>query len=384
MLLQRISPAEAAPAEPWPEAPAAPRWEDHWDELAAHAAEPNAFAERWFVEPSVRHMPAPGGMRTIAIWGDGGRSLSGLLPVCVETQYGRTPVRHVQNWVHGQSFLGTPLVRRGREQAFWTEILKTLDASDWAPGFLHLVGMVEDGPVHRGLAAAAAALGRPCSIVHRSQRALLEAGLSPEAYFERAVRKKKRKEINRLRNRLAELGDVRFETLERGGQPEQWCEDFLALEAKGWKGSDGSALANAPESAAFFREIFAGAFAAGRLEVLRLALDGRPIAMLVNFHAPPGGFSYKIAFDEDFARFSPGVLIELENLRLLSRPGFEWMDSCAAENHPMIDTLWTGRRSIVRLTVPLAGARRAATYHVCRALEEGSALVRRLRSGRNG
>jgi CelD/BcsL family acetyltransferase involved in cellulose biosynthesis len=216
------------------------------------------------------------------------------------------------------------------------------------------------------------------------RRAMLEAGLSPEAYRDAAVRKKKRKEIGRLRNRLAELGDVRFETLERPEDAPLWCEDFLTLEAKGWKGENGSALGRDPATAAFFREMFAGAFAAGRLEVLRLAVDGRPIAMLVNLHAPPGGFSYKIAFDEDYARYSPGVLIELENLRLLARPGFEWMDSCAVQDHPMIDSLWRERRSIVRLTVPLSGARRGATFRICRALEEGSALVRRLRSRRNG
>jgi CelD/BcsL family acetyltransferase involved in cellulose biosynthesis len=378
MLLERIDPAEAAPTDIWPPAPAPHSMADHWDDLAAHASEPNVFAERWFVGPGVRHMLSPGRTRMIAVWADGGDTLVGLLPLRVEDHYGRTPVRHVQNWVHHQSFLGTPLVRRGREREFWTEILATLDAAEWAPGFLHLTGIAEDGPVHRALAEAAAALGRPCAIVHRMRRAMLEAGLTPEAYEEAAIRKKKRKELKRLRARLGELGDVRFETLERAEDAPRWCEDFLVLEAAGWKGSDGSALAKEPATAAFFREMFAGAFAAGRLEVLRLALDGRPIAMLVNLHAPPGGFSYKIAFDEDHARFSPGVMIEIENLRLLARPGFGWMDSCAVEDHPMIDSLWRERRSIVRLTVPLSGARRAATYRICRSLEEGSALVRRL------
>jgi CelD/BcsL family acetyltransferase involved in cellulose biosynthesis len=357
---------------------------DRWDDLAAEASEPNVFSERWFVEPGLRHMAAPGAVRTIRIEDDDGDRLIGLLHVAIEGRYGRMAARHVENWVHDQSFLGTPLVRRGREPEFWTKVLETLDEADWAPGFLHLVGLVEDGPVHRGLAAAAASLGRPCAVVHRTRRALLEAGLTPQAYLEAAVRKKKRKEIGRLRNRLAELGDVRFETLERPEDATQWCEDFLTLEAKGWKGENGSALGGSAATAAFFREMFAGAFEARRLETLRLAVDGKPIAMLVNLHAPPGGFSYKIAFDEDYARFSPGVLIELENLRLLARPGFEWMDSCAVEDHPMIDSLWRERRSIVRLTVPLSGARRGATYRICRALEEGSALVRRLRSRRNG
>ena len=355
----------------------------HWDDLAESASEPNVFAERWFVEPGVRHMLPPGETRLIAVWdGDGpGGTLLGLLSVRVEGKYGRMAVRHVQNWVHAQSFLGTPLVRRGHEQAFWGEVLAVLDAADWAPGFLHLTGLAEGGPVHRGLAAAAAARGRPCSIVHRSQRALLAAGLSPTAYYQAAVRKKKRKELARLSARLAETGDMSFETLERGADLGAWCDDFLALEAAGWKGRAGSALAADPGTEAFFRELLAAAFAAGRLEVIRLAVAGRPIAMLVNLHAPPGGFSYKIAFDEDYARYSPGVLLEIENLRVLARPGFAWMDSCAVENHPMIDSLWRERRPIVRVTVPLSGARRGATFRICRAIEDGWALAKRMVRG---
>jgi hypothetical protein len=45
------------------------------------------------------------------------------------------------------------------------------------------------------------------------------------------------------------------------------------------------------------------------------------------------------------------------------------MDSCAVEDHPMIDSLWTERRAIVRVTVPLKGARRSAAYALARALE---------------
>ncbi len=382
MRLDRIAIPRILSAEVAPLAAVPAEWAWHWDGLAADAAEPNVFAERWFAEAAVRHMPPEGETRLVAIWSGAGpeRCLLGLQPVRVETRYGRTPVRHVQNWVPGQAFLGTPLVRRGHERRFWSEMLATLDAAPWAPGFLHIAGLVEDGPVHRTLSAAAARRERPCDTVHRARRALLEAGLSPDAYYEAAVRKKKRKELGRLTSRLREMGEMRFETLEDPEELGRWTEEFLGLQRAGWKGKAGSAFAARPECAAFFRDVLAGAFAAGRLGALRLSVGGRAVAMLLNFHAPPGAFSWKIAFDEDFARFSPGVLIEIENLRVLARPGFAWMDSCAVQDHPMIDSLWRARRSIVRVTVPLAGARRAATFRICRAPEDGSAFVRRLRS----
>ncbi len=348
-----------------------------WDDLAGDAAEPNAFAERWFVMAGVRHLAQPAGFRLVDIWD--GALLIGIVPLMASRRYGRIPLRHVANWLHHHAFLGTPLVRKGHEEAFWRGVLETLDGASWARGLFHLSGIVEDGPVHRGLAAAAVALGRRCDVVHRMVRAQLDGGLNPDAYYEANVRKKKRKELKRLAARLAEQGEVTVRRLSRPDEVTGWCDDFLALERSGWKGQAGSALGSRPDTSAFFCDMLAGAHAAGRLDMLRIDLDGRAVAMLVNFITPPGSFSFKIAFDEDHARFSPGVLVQIENLQLLARGDVDWMDSCAAENHPMIDSLWGGRRTVVRLTVPLSGLRRGLIFRACRAAEEGRARLRRWR-----
>ena len=70
------------------------------------------------------------------------------------------------------------------------------------------------------------------------------------------------------------------------------------------------------------------------------------------------------------------MLIQIENLAILSRDDIAWMDSCAIENHPMIDSLWSERRPVVRVSVRLKGARRGASYFACRALETASARLR--------
>jgi hypothetical protein len=77
---------------------------------------------------------------------------------------------------------------------------------------------------------------------------------------------------------------------------------------------------------------------------------------------PPASFSYKTAFDEDYARFSPGVLLQYENLSLLERDDITYCDSCAAQGHPMIDSLWTGRRAIGRYSVAIGGSGRRALF----------------------
>jgi CelD/BcsL family acetyltransferase involved in cellulose biosynthesis len=340
-----------------------------WIALAETASEPNAFAEHWFVAASLRALAGDEQVRLLEV--RRGERLIGLLPVAVHEGYARLPVRILQNWVHDQMFLGTPLVAAGEEHAFWTAILETLDAAAWAPGLFHIRGLVEHGPVHRGLVEARRGL-----TVHRRVRALLESELSPEAYYAQAVRQKKRKEIRRLRNRLAEQGPVEARILNDAGELEAWCATYLALEQAGWKGEAGSALASDPATEAFFREVVAAAWAAGRLQFLRLDVGGQCIAMLVNFLTPPGSFSFKTVFDENYARFSPGVLIQLENLHILDDPRIAWMDSCAVEDHPMIDSLWTERRTVVRVSLPLKGFRRRALYAFCTGLERLSALVK--------
>lgn len=345
-----------------------------WNDLVANAAEPNAFAEPWFLLASFAHLPHAG-VRLLIVR-EGGRLL-GLLPVRMERRYGRLRAAHVENHRHFHSFLGTPLVRAGSEARFWAAILDRLDRAEWARGFLHLTSLTEHGPVHSGLIAATRTRGRACDTVHRVERALLASDLDPQAYYQRTVTAKKRKELRRLAARLADLGQVATRRLGPDDNLAEWIDVFLALEASGWKGRAGSALASRPDTAAFFRAALTGAHAGGRLEILRLDLDGQPLAMLVNFLTPPGAFSFKTAYDEAYARYSPGVLIQRDNLALLARDDIAWMDSCATENHPMIDSLWAERRTLVRVTVPLAGWRRGLTFRLCRLAERSAARIRR-------
>jgi hypothetical protein len=128
-----------------------------------------------------------------------------------------------------------------------------------------------------------------------------------------------------------------------------------------------------------FRQALRGAARAGKLELLTLRLDGRAIAMLVTFLALPGSFSFKTAFDEDYARFSPGVLLQIENLKLLERPGLAWCDSCAAQDHPMIDSLWGGRRTVGRWSVAIGGPFRRFAFALLLTAEKAKARLRKIK-----
>jgi hypothetical protein len=86
--------------------------------------------------------------------------------------------------------------------------------------------------------------------------------------------------------------------------------------------------------------------------MLGLCLNSRPIALQCNFLAGPGAFAFKVAFDEAYGHASPGVLLEVENVRRVHElPEVRWMDSCAGAGPSAVKELWAGRRVLETLLV---------------------------------
>lgn len=350
----------------------------HWEKLARHASEPNIFYEHWLLKPAFKYFSTNPDLHVFLYWaGVPYKSdLLGLLPVGPTKQFGRWPVPHIQNWAHHNCFLGTPLVRSGFENQFWCELFKALDEKSW-PGFLHINGLTIGGPLDGSLRAACLRQKRRCDLVFSEARAVLEGYGNAAQYYEDTVRPKKRKELRRQSNRLAELGEVTFCHQTDDGGLKNWIIEFLQLERRGWKGTNGSALDCDSQTRRFFKDTLALAADAGQLERHDLRLDGKPLAMLVNFISCHGSFSFKTAYDEEYSRFSPGVLLQLENLKILERPGIDWMDSCAAQDHPMIDKIWSGRRHVGRFSIELKGLSRTAIFRSVRFGEDIMAHIKR-------
>lgn len=339
---------------------AAPSIASRWDILARDAAEPNPFLESWYLLPALRALDPDETLQVFLL--EYGDEIIGLMPLAAEKRYYRRPIPHLAGWTHPNAFLGTPLIAKGHEQAFWRALLDWADQHTGRALFLHLTDLVLDGPVFKALTRVIDADRRTGAIVHREERALLRSDESPEAYFAAAMSGKKRKELRRQLNRLGEQGAVAFEHRHDAEGLAEWTEAFLTLEAAGWKGQAGSALGLAEPTTRLFRSALAGAAEQGRLERLTLTLDGKPIAMLATFLCAPGAFSFKTAFDEAFAKFSPGVLLQCENLMILDRPEIAWADSCAAADHPMIDHIWRERRTVGRVSLAIGGTLRRKIF----------------------
>ena len=343
-----------------------PSFRAQWEALVADAAEPNPFFEPWFLIPSLEHLGSAS--CRIAVFEQGDR-LAGLLPLARPRSYYGYPVPHAATWLHDNAFCGAPLIARGSERAFWRALLEAFDNRPGAALFLHLPELPADGAAACALDAVLDEQGRRAVTVDDASRAMLASDLDAEEYLAHSMSAKKRKELRRQHKRLSEEGELTFERVEGAAGIGQWIEDFLTLESAGWKGEAGSALDHSNATRATFTDALTGAAQANRLERLALRLDGKPIAMLANFIAPPAAFSFKTAFDERYSRFSPGLLLQLENLALLERGGIAWSDSCAAQGHSMIERIWREKRRIVSRNIAIGGTARQAAFAALMAYE---------------
>lgn len=341
-----------------------------WQALATNAAEPNPFFESWFLLPSLRALDRHGKVELLWLEVDG--KLARLMPLRHETSYYGYPLPHLRNWVHANAFCGAPLVTTGMEALFWREVLGWCDGHAGTALFLHLVQMPGQGVLYTTLKGLLAGERRPAATVHAEERAMLSSALAPEAYLEQSLAGKKRKELRRQQRRLGELGVLATARVHAEADVARWTEQFLQLEQRGWKGRAGSALASEDDNSAWFREALVGAARLGRVECLSLTLDGQPLAMLATFLTAPGAYSFKTAFNEDYARFSPGVLLQAENLALLDHPEIDWTDSCATPDHLMIDHIWRERRRIMRHSLAIGGAARQKLFGLLVRHETGS------------
>jgi hypothetical protein len=351
---------------------------DDWCAVAAAAAEPNVFAAPWLAMAGLAHITTAG-LVTLAVGRDNDGGMIGVAPMTRTARLGRIPLACSALWTHPNNFLTSAVATSGREGDFWHALISGSDLHRGARA-LWVDGLIEGGTLHRGLLDAVDMLGLPVAVEGRVTRAMLATDLSAEAYWDQAVRPKKRKELRRQWARLAETGALVTDHLPADADPAPWIAEFLALEAGGWKGANRSALASHADTKGFFTAAMTAGHARSAVAMTALRIDGRAIAMLVTLLSGNAGFSFKTAFDEDYARFSPGVLLQRESLMMLGARKLDFIDSCAAQDHPMIDSLWRERRTVLSLSLPLPGAANRLAWSAAQVATRGWHAVKRLRT----
>ncbi|HKP89772.1 MAG TPA: GNAT family N-acetyltransferase [Thermoleophilaceae bacterium] len=122
------------------------------------------------------------------------------------------------------------------------------------------------------------------------------------------------KELSRCRRRLEDRAEVAVEVHSTGDGLESALEEFVALEASGWKAAQGTAIVSRAESVGFYAQIAAWAADRGWLRISFLRHGGRAVATEFALDCEGVEYPLKSGFDPVYRSFGPGQLLTYEAL----------------------------------------------------------------------
>lgn len=318
---------------------------DAWDDLSRCASDPNPFFERWMLLPALEHLRGSSKVVVALVTDDREGTLIGLVPLVTLRQYRGMPLPHSAVWKHVHCFLGTPLLRRGRE----TTALEALLSCDGLEGAATALLSIEgDGVTANTLRSLLRQRSYAFDLIDTYQRPMFEAPADLETYLLQSVQARHLRDLEKRRAKLASQGELSVEVQWDDADVERWCAEFCQVESSGWKGAEGSAVASNVAERRYFEQAVCAGAAKGSLLRLAIRLDGRPIAITCLALAAETAFAWKIAYDEEFSRWSPGVLLVIEVMRaVVANPHrVVRIDSCATPDHPVLTRFWQERRTI--------------------------------------
>lgn len=319
-----------------------------WSDLVACALEPNILHGPDFLIPALETF-APTARLLVAHRSEGGtRRLVGVMALW-RPRLGFGLTRRLPTvFANEYAPLGTPLVDAVAPEEILVALFAAIAHRDVGLVFTDLP---LDGPFHAALLRAAAQADHRVLPVASHSRAVLAGGGDGSAFLHDHLSRKRRREWARQWRRLVETGPVRA-SIARGADARAAFADFLVLEASGWKGRHRTALVQTPEVLRFSERVVDALAERGRVVVDRIDRGGQALAMLVCFGAEGHWVTWKTAYDEAFAVYSPGAQVLLRaTTRFLDEGELLDVDSLAVEDHPLMNHMWPQRRRIGTLMV---------------------------------
>lgn len=346
--------------------------EREWHALSARALVANVFYEPEFAMAAA--LPFGGGVMLVAAHADGGPQapLLGVWPVRVSRLRWGLPVATLLGWSHPFAASGVPLVDRDRGDEALTALFGAASAFG-LPTRALLPLVPDEGPFAELLGRVAARLKLRESRTEEHDRAYLTPtpGADVTAHLSSGSRSKLRQEMRRLEKD----GPVTLESVRDAAAVPAALEDYLRLEAEGWKGRMGTAIPSSPAETQFMRELVGRLAGQGRVSIDRLLLGQRVVASSITYRNGSTAWYAKISHDEEFAKNSPG-----SQLVLKVTEGFNadrtlaFVDSCAPPLHPLMRRFWPERMALANRLVELGAG--DALFPLAALLERKRPLVR--------
>lgn len=334
------------------------RDEERWRALGARSIEANPFHEPDFLLPAMRHL-GDRHLRLLVVEDPGGDWLA-CAPVRPVARRADRPFLGLAVWENAYGGVGVPLIDAHAPHAAAALVGRL--RREMPRSAVVLVEVPAAGP---GIAAIERAAAGTAVRLHPGHRPACRLNVDGEPASAR-MPARRRREVGRLRRRLERRhpGAAVVEP----DPASDWVDDFLRLEAGGWKGAAGTAIASRPADARFFREAMRRLAARGRLHIAALVVDGRPIAMSCNVRSGSTMFGLRRAYDEAWSEYSPGHILDVAVIGLAeATPGLRLFDTMAEAGASPLRHVWPDAIPICTVAIPAHGPLGALTRPLIRA-----------------
>lgn len=218
--------------------------------------------------------------------------------------------------VHPHCYLSHPLLDRGRAVEAFRRIWDWVErpGQPWCLAILHR--MRPDSAVTQLVKRELAHRRQRLWVRESFPRVLLKPRESFEVYIQ-ALSSGRRKNYGRLLRRLQGVGSVEMVVHRDLAGGSDLASRFMQIEAKSWKGEEGTALQQKPADREFFTNLTETFGNRKKLLWAEVKLNGIPIAMSVNFVTGSTLFGFKVGYDPQYADCSPGILAEVETMKAI-------------------------------------------------------------------
>lgn len=328
-----------------------------WRDLVSRACTPNVFMEPAVVAAAEIGLQT----RTLLVWAtDAGRQSRTLVGVWAFAiaRAALLPFRMLRSPLNQHSFLGTPVLDRLHARDALVAMVEELASRRSLPGIVEARDL-EAGAILDLLLETLSARKISWQVLAKRRRAKLDCGLDAAAYLSKTLSRSRQKRLASCRRRLEALGQFGQHLVQ---QREPVCaafEQFLDLEGSGWKArwiTRGRAFQRHPQWVAIARRMVDGLAQDGLVIIRTLTLDNRPIAMDVQLRSGNEAYTWKMAYDENFRAYGPGLLLLDACTRdLLANPLVTRTDSCNDGEIGIMTEFWSERRELADLLIGMRG-----------------------------
>ena len=326
------------------------------DFLGNRAIEPNIYFNGRFLAPAMpRLQDKP---LQIALMRDENADRSRmrlLMPFSIEKPGFGIGTSIIRSWSNHFGPQGTPLLDEedaGETLDNFFEALANPAAE--LPGILVLPDLRLKGRFAQMAKVIAMGRNLPVAVTGEFKRPMLQSPLDGPAYLGKSISPHHIRDMRRQQRHLERLGTFEYTVSRQPGELLRDVEEFLLLEARGWKGKKRTAMLNDRMQAAFAREAVFNLAEIDAVRIHSLRLNDQLIASMIVFIMGGEAYTWKTSYDETLAKYSPGKLLltkltewHLDDLNIRRT------DSCALPDHPLMSRFWQEREDMGTLVIGL-------------------------------